>query len=401
MKRLAEDPWIQIFLLLALLSGAMTAHSGLNRAWRAGGTRALWRSLTGRALEPRVPGKWVIDLAGGAGADTTDLAEAVEQARPGSEILIRPGVHPLDARLNRPLALIGQGAGPEEVTLLARSSAAVEAVSGSIVLRNLTLVFEGSGGAALRVGGGDVRLTRVRLRAPEGSRGADVLNGRLFASETVFDGGGTGVMLLGRRARGEFVGALFYNSGHGLRVSDGAEAVVSSCVFKDNAGAFAADAEGLVQDSGSIIKGSRETAVAASDRAKVRLSGTRIEGARRHGITLTQGAEAVLNRVRITAGGGAGVSVTGKAELHGINLELRDNRSCAVELDNASAFLDSTVAGGNQCGVAFFGKGSFQSNGGDFTGNARGALLYSDRFKAAIFLRGTGNLPPDFQALFR
>ncbi len=401
MKRLAEDAWFQIFLLLALLSGAMTAHSGLLRVGRASGPRAFWKSWTGRAPEPRVPGKWVVDAASGAGADTSDLGEALEAARPGGEILIRPGDYSLGAIVNRPLTLTGQGAGPEETTLTASSSTALAVSMGKITLRNLTLAVDGSGGAALRVDGGEASLSRVRLRAAAGSRGAEVLRGRLSAEDVVFDGEGAGALLLGRQSRGEFTGALFYNSGHALRVSDGAEAMVSSSVFKDNAGAFSADAEGSISDIGSTIRNSRESAVLAVDRSKISLSGTRIEGARRHGVSLGQGATAALHRVSITGGGGAAVSVSGKAELHAINIQLKDNRSCALELDNAEAFLDASLAQGNQCGVAFFGRGALQSNGGDFTGNTRGALLYSERFKSKIFLKGTGNLPPDFQALFR
>ncbi len=401
MKRLAEDAWFQIFLLLALLSGAMTAHSGLLRVGRAGAPRAFWRSWTGRALEPRVPGKWVVDAASGAGADTSNLEEALEAARPGGEILIRPGAYSLSAALNRPLTLTGQGAGPEETTLTASSSTALAVTMGKVTLRNLTVAVDGSGGAALRVDGGELSLSRVRLRAAAGSLGAEVLRGRLSAEETVFDGEGTGALILGRASRGEFNGALFYNTGHALRVSDGAQAMVSSSTFKDNAGAFSADAEGSISDLGSTLRNSRESAVLAVDRSKVQLSGTRIEGSGKHGVSLGQGATAALHRVSITGSGGAAVSVSGKAELHAITIQLRDNRSCALELENAEAFLDAAVVQGNQCGVAFFGRGALQSNAGDFTGNSRGALLYSEKFKSKIFLKGAGNLPPDFQGLFR
>ena len=379
----------------------MTAHSGLLRVGRAGAPRAFWRSWTGRALEPRVPGKWVVDAASGAGADTSNLEEALEAARPGGEILIRPGAYSLSAALNRPLTLTGQGAGPEETTLTASSSTALAVTMGKVTLRNLTVAVDGSGGAALRVDGGELSLSRVRLRAAAGSLGAEVLRGRLSAEETVFDGEGTGALILGRASRGEFNGALFYNTGHALRVSDGAQAMVSSSTFKDNAGAFSADAEGSISDLGSTLRNSRESAVLAVDRSKVQLSGTRIEGSGKHGVSLGQGATAALHRVSITGSGGAAVSVSGKAELHAITIQLRDNRSCALELENAEAFLDAAVVQGNQCGVAFFGRGALQSNAGDFTGNSRGALLYSEKFKSKIFLKGAGNLPPDFQGLFR
>ena len=401
MKRLAEDAWFQIFLLLALLSGAMTAHSGLLRVGRAGAPRAFWRSWTGRALEPRVPGKWVVDAASGAGADTSNLEEALEAARPGGEILIRPGAYSLSAALNRPLTLTGQGAGPEETTLTASSSTALAVTMGKVTLRNLTVAVDGSGGAALRVDGGELSLSRVRLRAAAGSLGAEVLRGRLSAEETVFDGEGTGALILGRASRGEFNGALFYNTGHALRVSDGAQAMVSSSTFKDNAGAFSADAEGSISDLELDL--AQQPGIGRCSQWTVPRSSFRAPASRGRASTGSPWAKAPPRpcRVSITGSGGAAVSVSGKAELHAITIQLRDNRSCALELENAEAFLDAAVVQGNQCGVAFFGRGALQSNAGDFTGNSRGALLYSEKFKSKIFLKGAGNLPPDFQGLFR
>jgi hypothetical protein len=184
---------------------------------------------------------------------------------------------------------------------------------------------------------------------------------------------------------------------------DGAKLELRDCSIAAPSLAGLSAARGAeIADWGSTIESSGGPGVYADERSTIKLDRTKINLARADGAHLARQSMMVMHKVVISGAGGAGVTITQGSEAFLSNSESSGNGRCGVEIYSGStANLDAALVTRNQCGVAFYGEGRLLSQDGRFEGNTRGPLVYSDRWKTRIFLRGKGNQPQEFQDLFR
>ncbi len=324
-----------------------------------------------------------------------------------------------------------------------KGSAALRAASGGVELAEVRLKAgrEGTGAAAA-----GTRLSIARSEIEAGSVGVDLTGGaRAEMSAVLVFGAATGLIIEGKGSSANVRGGKFernrygiwlkgqsevrleevevaLNSKDGIWASEGSRVVLKKCRLGSNANALVvkdqsradivkSDFEGQtgaailagggsqVDDQGSTLS-RNASGVEASGKSNLRLDETRIGLSRQDALRLSDGAIVMLHRAVVEDNSAAGVRIASGAELHVIRAEILGNKGCGVELDGGAAFLDGARVQANQCGVAFHGSGRLQSHGSDYTGNHKGPYLYSKAHKINITLKGTANLPPDFQAVF-
>ncbi|MEK7388797.1 MAG: right-handed parallel beta-helix repeat-containing protein, partial [Elusimicrobiota bacterium] len=149
----AKDSLVQMFSLLAALSGLMTAHC----LW----TRPALKSASVAA--PLIPGRWVVDSRRAPGSDRGSLAEALAGAREGDVIELAPGAYAESPKTTKSVTILGRGKTSDEVVISGSgpdSDWALGVDAGRLTLRNLSIR---SAANAVRVAGGDLDVEGCSL----------------------------------------------------------------------------------------------------------------------------------------------------------------------------------------------------------------------------------------------
>ncbi|MGI9511168.1 MAG: right-handed parallel beta-helix repeat-containing protein [Geminicoccaceae bacterium] len=305
--------------------------------------------------ERYVKQEWVVDAAGGG--DVTSIGDALERARDGAVLMIRPGSYRESLEIVRPVQLIAtdaeappeiiaenapclqtSGRGSKVSGLTLRAVAAAEPAAGDepfpclqITGGNLAIeasTIEGLEGPAVVIGdGASTRITGSRI---VGGDGLTVLI-RGGAKPEIEDNeieGGDGVLFV-EGARGIFsTNKIGASRSSALRLAIGADPVI-----KDNAIEASGEAGIFVYDGGrgriegNSIEGSKLSGVIVGEGADVVLSANRIEGSGEHGILVLDGGRAQLDDNAAIDNSGYGFAFAWEAEVElGVN-ELTGNKA--------------------------------------------------------------------------
>ena len=178
-------------------------------------------------------------------ADYSSIQDAINEALPGSQIVVHPGKYRDSLRIDKPIEIVGEGA-RDEVVISTRDNHCVEvATTGQVLLRGLTMrVKPTTGGVecyAVDVGMGKLTIEDCQIRS------------LTLACVAVHDSAQATLrrcMINGSRDVGVFV----YDHGHatfeeceitghvatGISVSDGGQAAFEKCYVHHNRGGGAA-----------------------------------------------------------------------------------------------------------------------------------------------------------------
>ena len=388
-KELHEDPWIQVFALLALLSGALTLHGltqriigiGAGRPSPApsgprptgagaedasesrmkilapGGSLAevgapsltgqpsledvlLGRSPTAsspaaapllggtgvqKTIHAKTPGKWIVDAAKGADSDTDDLSAALASVSAGDSVKVRPGTYKGNLLIDKPVTVEGLGSSPGAVIVQGSQSQTVSVAGAAVVLRNLTVKHDG------------LKATRA------------ILNQK-------------GTLTLDR------------------------------VTIQSAPGALGVETRGGIVDATVLKVESSYVGVGGSEGATLKLPSTEISAPEAGGVALARGRLLELSASTIRGSGGHGILLYEGAEAKVVKTSVSGSKNCALSIQNASAKLDGVRFNDNDCGVIFPAGGSLESDRGDFGMNPKGPLSYQG-FSRPHRGQGTANRP--------
>ena len=303
-----------------------------------------------------IKSEWLVDAAGGG--DVRTIAEALEMAREGALIEVRPGTYPESLSIVRPVTLTGlpDGAGGAPGVIVAplsgaclSASAAPATVSGIAFRRDAAdpapcidllagLAFrdnrvESAGGPAVHIGGGaDPTVTGNALSA-------------IAAPALLIDDGGIG------QIRGNSVTSA---EGPGIVVSGAAPAIEGNTV--EGAGMagmlFDAAAAGRVADN--TIRQSAASGIEIRGAADPEIVGNRIEASRQAGIFVFDGGLGQIAGNTVTGNAFSGVVIGpgGQPTLTGNTV--RENVEHGVlALSGAGGVLrDNAIEGNGGYGIA-------------------------------------------------
>lgn len=352
-----DDTWVQVLGLIALSSGAFTAHY-LLRAPRAAAGEAnpvaapakapalppAARAPASGALKPRLPGHWLVDARGGVEADCTTIQAALAAASDGDRITVKPGVYRGYLAVSKSVNIQGSGSSPDEVELTHNGPQTVTVAGGRAVLGNLTVANTGGAGAwVVLATKGRLSLERVKMRA----------------------------------------------SGNGIRVIDSEFAASDS----DLSGLRALYLEGATRASilGTALSGREAALTATGGGVKVRLKGGFVRDSAGIGIEASQFARISLEETAVTGNLGAGVSVRSGADFKAADARFANNRDCALRIDGGFASLENVKVERNRCGIGLVGRATVDVNNSVFSELSLGALAVKPGMEDAVVVRGTGN----------
>lgn len=94
------------------------------------------------AVEPKTPGRWIVDQAGSGEADVSSLEDALFNAKDGDEIVLRPGTYAAERLvIDRSLSIVGEPEKNAPVVIEGRNeSTTIEVNAGELRLANLKIV---------------------------------------------------------------------------------------------------------------------------------------------------------------------------------------------------------------------------------------------------------------------
>lgn len=347
--RVAEDPWMQMLMILAVVSGVFTALKYGPEFRRPGqaappapvapGTSA---PVGGPAAPAQRAGPWVVDARGGPDVQFTTLGAAVAAARDGDSIVVRPGAYSESVSISKSLVLTGLGTSASQVQLTSQGGRTLSISAGRVFLKTLTVTNTG-GGAAVEVTGGSAVLEQVTAGAS--GEAALVRDAELEASNSTLEGR-IGLAVLGR-SRATLTRVTVSAREAGVRV----------------------DGMGDVRIESAQLKASLGSAVDAGQFGKVRLTDSALSGS-----------------------GGAAVLVKSGAEVRILRSKISENRGCGVSIDGASAFVERVRFTRQRCGVGFLGPGTLETLDSEYSELELGPLAIKPGREREVTVRGSGNI---------
>ncbi len=380
---LLEDVWLQVFILLLIVSGVFSLHFMMHPAQaaqpvpqaspvRTGGTpiteaqpaparaapvsaplearpEPVRQEAPAEAAEkpatPKTAGRWVVGKPGGAGVNCSSLGDAVSQAADGDSIVVQPGSYEVSILASKSLTISGGGSSPDEVELTNSLSPTFAIAGGRMVMQNLTIA----------------NTSEVDYWALSVSRASLVLRNVNIKS-----------------------------SGKGVRVQ-GADLDASDCEFEASSG-LSISGKSKVKLTGVSVTGSVIGISAQDSSADLQLDDSHISGGGGAGLRVSDGAWARVSGTTISGNRYAGVMVASGAEVRVSNSQLTGNGECGAYIEeNGKLVLEKVTLTRNKCGVGFAGAGALDVRGNKFADNSMGAIAVSPLQGDQAVITGSGN----------
>lgn len=320
-----------------------------------------------RALEPKTPGRWIVDSSGASNADTPYLAEAVANAKPDDLILLKPGTYAGHVKIEKPLTIKADP--PGQAIVVGHDESALNVRMGRVTLEDLIIEQQPAARkqAALETRApGSLVLKRLHIRgAYEGVR---VISGRLEVIQSTFTSKGDGITL---------------REG-GLRCA--------GCFFSGNNIALwvGRDARDPVELLDSRIMDTSYYSVYVSGAKNVLIERTEFRR-NKYGVYVSDG-NLVMRRVTLSEGGSSLLSINRTAVV-----QVEDSVITAAAYTGISATDESRlvlrrcrIQGNGSYGISLAKQSRLAAFSNDFSGNGRGAFEIRDE----AHIEGQGNTPP-------
>ncbi|MCX5796074.1 MAG: right-handed parallel beta-helix repeat-containing protein [Elusimicrobia bacterium] len=358
----SEDVWMQLFALLAIVSGILCAHHYWQRSLPGPAALAATPLVVTAAPSeaaapsapppaapasvPRTAGRWVVDPKMGADADCSSLGAAVAGAREGDVIVLKPGTYNEGVQISKSLTLSGDGVSPDQVVLTHSGPQTMAVSNGRVTLDNLSLTNTGLKSYwVISLAMGRLTLRNVRFRSA--GQGLLVVDGTLDASDCDFDG---------RTA---------------LSVSGKSKVRLVHATLTGEESAVSADGGGVdLRIESSRIQDSRGTGLEASRFALVRMNDVTLSGNVSAAVAIRSGAEVRITQAKIV-----------------------DNRDCGVRIEGGGkVVLEQVQLSRDRCGVGFTGLGSLEARNSQFSELALGAVAVKPGLEKSVTIRGSGNV---------
>lgn len=395
-KELHEDPWIQVFALLAILSGGLTLHG-------------LSQRILGQVNPPRgpAPGPY-------AGTPRQNSGSPAGAADEDSRMqILAPDGRPAGVGTSSP------GQPSLEDVLLGRAPAGAAAPSapslgGSGVQKTISSKTPGKWivdiSKAADADTDDLALALASVAAGDSVSVRPGVYKGTFIIDKAVTVSGTGptadaVVLQGSQAQTvSLAGAAATLRNLSVR-HEGLKA--SRAVFNQKGtltldhvvihaapGALGVESRGGIVSAAELRIPSSYVGVGGSDGATIKLDRVEITAPEAVGVALARGGTLELTASTIKGSGGHGILLFEGAEARVTKTAVVESKNCALSIQNATARLDGVHFNRNDCGVIFPAGGTLESDRGDFASNEKGPLSYQEAFLALIDVKGTSNRPP-------
>jgi parallel beta-helix repeat protein len=353
---------------------------------------------------PAIAGARLIVSPAGDGTHRS-IAAALDDAPPGSEIRIRPGVYREGLVLDKPVRLIGEGP-VDRIVIESADADCILMDTDEAVVRGLTLRCaagqEGSEFYAVDIPCGRLVLEDCDITSGSlscvGIHGAEtnptVRNCKIHDSE------GSGVLVY-EQGSGTIEGCdIFANKLAGVVIQEGADPTVRNCTIHDHADhhgvavcergkgtiegcdIFANESTGIViQEEGDPtirnckIHDGQEGGVLVCERGRGTIEGCDIFANNGPGVQISDGGDPTMGNCKIHDGqeGGVWVYERGRGTIEGCDIFANNGAGVQISEGGDPTVRDCTITGNGYEAVWVFEGGAGTIENCNLSGNGRGA----------------------------
>jgi parallel beta-helix repeat protein len=322
-------------------------------------------SATGQVTAKFEPPTHVVDAFPGRG-DFTTIGAAIEHAKPGDRILVRPGVYGESLVVDKPLEVLGDGP-VSDIEIRSRGAHAVQFQASIGRVANLTLRQTGGEGdwygvhivqGRLDLEGCDISASSLSCVAIRGGADPRLRRNQIHNSQQA------GVFVLDGALGTLEDNDITSNGFAGVVIQTGADPALRRNQIHDNKQAgVRVNRSGLGRLEDNDITGNALSGVEILTEGNPTVRGNRIDGNKAIGVFVTDNGLGTLEDNDITGNALSGVAIS-----TGGNATVRGNR----------------INGNGDKGIRIYkdGRGVVENN--DLTGNLKGAWFIEDNCKENV-----------------
>lgn len=293
------------------------------------------------------------------------LSEAIAHADPGSRLLVRPGVYNESLVIDKPLAIIGEGA-LEEIIVLATASSCFMMRTEAAIIRNLTLRGEAQAGGT----------------GSEGFFAVDIPQGRLLLDGCDISSDSLACVAIHNAAAMPVLRAcrIHTSADSGIFAFDGARGEIEQCDVSENANVGIAITGGAnMSVLNCQIHHGADAGIVVWAQAAARIEGCDIYANRRAGVGVSDAGTATLRRCHIHEGENTGVFThrEGRATLEECDIYGHAAPEVAVSTGGDARLRKCQIHDGQSHGVLINDSGRALLEACDVYGNL-GSGVYVD-----------------------
>lgn len=305
-----------------------------------------------------IKSEWLVDAAGGG--DVRTISEALETAKEGALVEVRPGTYAESLVIDRPVILTGLEVGADGPTVIvaSESGACLSAVSGSVAVSGI--LFRG---AALAEGG---RAACVELRGSVAFQGNEVeAAGRPAmhvgagadpaVSGNVLTATGAPALLVDTSGRGTFVDNLIGGGdGPGIVIAGASPAIESNVVASTGLAGLVYDGAAAGRLTDNVITQAGASGIEIRGQSNPEIVGNRIEASGQAGIFVFDNGRGRIEGNTITGNAFSGVVIGagGKPTLSGNTISENTEHGILVLSGAGGVLRENTIERNGSFGIA-------------------------------------------------
>jgi len=352
------------------------------------------------------------------GGDYTTIGEALRAVRPGSQLLVRPGLYNEGIVIDEHVEIVGDGAA-EDIIVRSADASCIEMRADKAVVRGLTLrgraAQSGKTFFAIDITRGELTLEACDISSDSLScvavRGAAV--DPIIRRCRIHDGADSGVYFFDGGAGRVEECDIYRNANVGIAITEGARPSVKGCrIFEgENAGvAVWQGGAGVIEDC--EVFGNALAGVGISEDANPTLRRCSIYDGRNSGVFVHQNGRGLLEDCVISGHAEAEVAITGGGNtvMRGCTIHrgsksgvfIHDESRALIERCNVYGNADAgvTIHGGSvvamrQCNINRNGKVAIRVKEGSAASvedcDLRGNLLAAWETESGVVVKRSGN----------
>ncbi len=304
-------------------------------------------TTSSKILAEQNPSSSDITVSKGGSTGHTSIGDAARAARPGSRILIKPGVYDEQLVIDKSLELVGDG---EKVVIQGRDHEALRLEGASVTLRNLTI--RSTAGAGVLVTKGKSTITKCTISAPSGAAVSVVSKAAIAAEHTIVSDS-TGGFDVDSGATATLTECNISKcKSYAVRVHvEGSNAKIQKCSIKD------CPTDGvMVTDNGKLaVLDTEMSAIEHSclyaHEAILVVKDSKIRNGHMQGI-VSDFSHVMVFRTEISGNQWEGLYACSDSTVLVSDCKLNTNGYSGVRMNNALVEIDDTYLTGNhECGV--------------------------------------------------
>lgn len=334
----------------------------------------------------------VIVVSASGDGDFTTINEAIKVARPGAQLLVRPGIYNESITIDKPLEIVGDGP-VENIIIRSVDSNCIQMLADQAGALGLTLrsrsVRSGKGFFTVDIARGQFRLEACDISSD--SLSSVAIHGAaaepIIKRCRIHDAADSGIFIFDQAAGRIEECDIYRNTNVGVAITQGAKPFIKRCRIFDGKDAGIVvwqGGEGLIEDC--EVFGNSRAGVGISENGNPVVRRCNIYGGKNSGVYVHQQGKGVLEDCDIHENAEAEVAITlgSNTTLRGCTVHKGSGSGVFVR-DRSRALLEKCIVYGNaDAGVTIQGESAVAIRGCSINQNGTVAVRVKEGSSASV-----------------